>query len=366
MPAARTTLVLAAAFVLAGGAFDSPSLYVPGIALAFLVLTCRAWVRLAARRVELRTERGPWSIPEGEPYPIQVSIRAPVPLPAASVVHPLAGHEVRLGTGARRRVLVEVPSLRRGRHRLAPVRLVLSDPLALDAVEVRGGEGDEVLVLPRVEPVLVRGRRAGASAAGVLDGIEGIGAGGLDTRPIDFEVDGLRPYRHGSPASRIHWPTAARMGELVEHRLVAGADSSPLVVLDSSDPAGEEALDQAVRAAASLCVHLAPAGGCALQLGRERRPHQVDAQLRAWPQVHARLAIVEAGEPAPVMHRRGGAQIVFWVTASASQPSGAAASASAFYLVTPVPSGEASPAFTVAGCAGRRLRSSSRAPARAA
>jgi uncharacterized protein (DUF58 family) len=364
MPAARTTLVLAAAFVLAGGAFDSPSLYVPGVALALLVLACRIWVRVAARRVELETERGPWSIAEGEPYPIQVAIHAPVPLPAATLVHPLADAGARIGVRTRRRVLIEVPSLRRGRHHLAPVTLVVSDPFALISAKVPGRHREEVMVLPRIEPVVVRGRRAGAGADGVLDGIEGLGAAGLDTRPIDFEIDGLRPYRHGSPASRIHWPTAARMGELVEHRLVAGADSSPLVVLDSSEPASGEALDRAVRAAGSLCVHLAPAGGCAVLLGGDRRPQQVDPQLRAWPQVHARLAIVQAGGPPPVIRRRGGAEVVFWVTAGASPPSGAAAAAGpAFYLVTPVSSAEAPPAFTVAGCQGRRLRSPGRAGA---
>src|ERR671930_90269 len=87
----------------------------------------------------------------------------------------------------------------------------------------------------RIEPVLARPGR-GSTGVEAGEGLEGIGAAGLDTRSIDFEIDGIRPYREGTPASRIHWPTVARVGEIVEHRLVSGADSSPLVALDSSSP----------------------------------------------------------------------------------------------------------------------------------
>ena len=70
----------------------------------------------------------------------------------------------------------------------------------------------------------------------------------------------------------------------------------------------------AVRAAASLCVHLAHAGGCALLLPGERRPVEIGRDLGAWPALHARLAVVEAGA-AP----QGGALVpragaVLWVT----------------------------------------------------
>ena len=57
----------------------------------------------------------------------------------------------------------------------------------------------------------------------------------LETGAVDLEIDGLRPYRQGSPASRIHWPTVARTGEMYERRFVAGADAAPLIVVDASD-----------------------------------------------------------------------------------------------------------------------------------
>ncbi len=143
---------------------------------------------------------------------------------------------------------------------------------------------------PATDRARLRCEARGGPGDAALDGSDGLVGTGLDTRAIDFEIDGLRPYRNGSPASRIHWATVARTGEMVEHRLVAGADSSPLVVLDRCNPADQDSLDSAVRAAASICVHLAPAGGCTLLVSGERRRLEVDSQLRAWPQVHAHLA----------------------------------------------------------------------------
>ena len=128
---------------------------------------------------------------------------------------------------------------------------------------------------------------------------EGIAASQIDARAIELEVDGLRAYRDGSPASRIHWPAVARTGELFERNLVAGADAAPLVVLDATRPASPAALDAAVRAAASLCVPPRRAGGCAVLLPDDRRPTEIETDMRAWPQVHARLALVEAGGRRP-------------------------------------------------------------------
>ena len=354
---ARSTLLLAGAFLFCGAAFDSPSLYVPGIAFALLVGGSWLWVGLAARPCRLEQVRGPWSVVEGEAYRLGVRVRAGrLPLPCATVVHPLAERPSPIGMRSGRRARLELHYLRRGRRRVEPASLLLSDPVGLYTAEVRSEQDDEVLVLPRIEQVVSREARGG-TRQDVLDGPEGPVGAGLDTRPIDFEIDGLRPYRHGSPASRIHWPTVARTGEVVEHRLVAGADISPLVVLDSSDPADEEALDSAVRAAASLCVHLARAKGCALLLSGERRPLQIDPHLRGWPQVHARLAVVGAGGAAPSITPAGRSEVIFWVTAAAQAVPIGPRHGCAGYLVTPFPvPGLASP-FSVAGCHGHPLRS---------
>ena len=351
----RPTLVLAAAFVLAGAAFDSPSLYVPGIALALLVAASWLWAVLAARSLRIEHEPGPWSIVEGDSYPLDIRIHAGrLPLPGGRAVQPLMARPAPIGMRSRR-VFLEVPSLRRGRRRVEPAVVRLSDPLKLHTVEVRDTRGDQVLVLPRVEPVVWRGESGGAAGSGV-DGIDGVTRAGSDARAVDLEVDGLRPYRPGSPASRIHWPTVARVGQVLERRLVSGAGSSPLVVLDSSAPVDPDALDSAVRAAASLCVHLARSGGCELLLSGERRPLKIDPQLRTWPRAHARLAVVEPGGPGPATGPAPAGAGIFWITAAASVANGERPlGGSGLYLVTPFPLPGVTPAFSVAGCHGQRL-----------
>ncbi len=361
MIAGRSTLVLAGAFLFAGAAFDSPSLYVPGLALAVLVAGSRLWVELAARRVRMEQLPGPWSIVEGETYPLRIRIRAGgLPLPGGRVVHPLVERPSPLGMRPGRQLLLELRSLRRGRRRLEPATLMLSDPIGLHTSEIRSGHGEGVLVLPRIEPVVSCEHRGGPGD-GTLEGPDGHLGAGLGTRAIDFEIDGLRPYRHGSSASRIHWPTVARTGEMVEHRVVAGADSSPLVVLDRSDPVDADGLDAAVRATASICVHLAPAGGCTLLVSGERRPLDVDPQLRAWAQVHAHLAVVEAGGTGPAIERLWRAETIFWVTAAERAPSWTRRHPRrGWYLVTPFPLPGLDSAFTVAGCHGQRPAARSR------
>jgi uncharacterized protein (DUF58 family) len=130
------------------------------------------------------------------------------------------------------------------------------------------------------------------------------------------EIDGLRPYRPGTPASRIHWPALARGAGLLERRLRVEHESRPLVVLDARLPSGEiDLLDAAVRAAASLVLELARRGGCGLLTTDSRRPLEVDRRLGGWPAVHRRLALVQPVQRAPVLAARRRAEALFYVAA---------------------------------------------------
>jgi uncharacterized protein (DUF58 family) len=356
---ALATAALGVAICLAGATFDTASLYVPGLVLAGLALGALAWVRLAARGARVVRVPCPHSVVEEEPWPLALELcRGLLPPPGGELWEPLLGRPVRLAGRSPGRVRVSVRFARRGRRRLEPPLLVVRDPLGLDEVRLPGAGGEELLVLPRVEPVVAV--RAGGAAAGPLGGTGEHGGAGrqLAIAAAEQEIDGLRPYREGTPAARIHWPTVARRGEMLERRLVADLDSAPLVVLDSSRPASEEALDAAVRAAGSLCLQLARRGGAAILLPGERRPTDVGPELGAWPTVHARLALVEPGSTPPAVGRapRGGA--VLWVSAAALQRPPTALErlpAASRWLVTPAPLAGAAAVFTVAGCTGQRL-----------
>ena len=142
---------------------------------------------------------------------------------------------------------------------------------------------------------------------------------------------------------------------MLERRLVAELDSAPLIVLDPSGADSEEALDMAVRAAASLCVHLGQSGGCAILLPGERRPIEIGHDLAGWAGVHARLALVEEGPapPASTLGPRGGA--VIWVTGAGAAGAPRALErmpAGARIFVSPAVVPGARALFEVAGCTG--------------
>ena len=336
--------------VFAAAAFGSPSLYVPGIALLLLSTVAAAWVLLAASGASLERRGGPATVEEERPWPLQVVARAGVvPAPGGELREPLLRGTLPMAGRAHRHVRVAVTFGRRGRRRIEPARLTIRDPFGMLERQLEAGAGQEVLVLPRIEPVVANGRGAGAGAEGVS------GARPAEST-AEIEMESLRPYREGAPASRIHWPTVARAGDLMERRLLADADVRPLVVLDASRAADPDALDMAVRAAASLCVHLARQRGCALFLPGDRRPAEIEADLAAWPPSHARLALVEAGGPVPAVRLQSRRGAVFWVAATGRgrPPRMLDRLHGERYLVAPgEPGGRA--AFTVAGCAGVRL-----------
>ena len=330
------------------------------MALLLLAVGAALWVGLAAHGLTVQRKPGPQTVQEEEPYPLRLELRPGLlPPPGGELHDPLLSEPVSLGGRAPGRLRIDVRFGRRGRRRFEPGSLVVHDPLrlAVREVVVAGGD-DDVLVLPRVEPVVAAGAGgAGGAGAGPDAGADRAGIRGrADGSAAELDLDGLRPYRLGTPASRIHWPAVARSGEMLERRLTSEADSAPLVVLDSARPPSEEALDQAVRAAASLCLHLAKTGGCALLLAGDRRPAAVGSDLAAWPALHARLALVEASARSPVPARARRAGAVIWVSASGVSPRdlprGAAGGS---WLVTPQPRQGARPEFTVAGCAGYRL-----------
>jgi uncharacterized protein (DUF58 family) len=240
---------------------------------------------------------------------------------------------------------------RRGAHRLGPSTLRLGDPFGISGRELRSSATD-VLVLPRIEPL---SRRLLAPLVGV----------GREQRlrslhAADAEADGLGPYRPGAPATRIHWPSVARTGTLLERRLTGESERLPLVVLDARAPASDEALDAAVRAAGSLAVALAGLGGCMLLLPGEQRAHLLDAQLGPWPALHARLALVAAGGllAGAVLER---APIVRWVTAYAQPEPRARRGSAALLLVTPFAIPGRRVLLEVAGCAVQPLGTARRA-----
>lgn len=333
------------------GAFGARALYVPGLALLLISVSAPACVWLAARRAQISREPQRATVEEG----IALELRAR----ANRVRSPLGGAEVSRGPDSGFIPLGRLPEgklafavrlPRRGAHVVGPSELRFRDPFNVCARTLRSAP-TEVLVLPRVDRLDAR------RLAPVLAAQRGASMRGRHG-PETADVDGLRPYRQGAPASRIHWPTVARTGTLLERRLETASDRAPLVVLDSRRPADADTLDKAVRAAASLCIALARHGGCSLLLPNGRPPVVLSADLIAWPALHTRLALVQAGG-ALLWGPAERAATVLWVTASAQPDARALRGGASTLLVSPFRDPGAAVLLEVAGCtvqrAGRRL-----------
>jgi len=348
---ARGTTLLGLAVIAVAGLFNGRPLYVPGIALVALGLGTAAWVRAAAHGARIERTLGAARVVEDEPLLVELEVRGGrVAPPSGQIEDPLLAVPAPLTAGRRRtRLRIQARFARRGLRTLPPPSVVFRDPLGLAQRRLTAaGPGDELLVLPRVEPVL-------APAGG---GEAATGGRGRPLAAAEVDLEGLRPHRPGIPASRIAWPVFARTGELHERVMRADADARPLVVLDLRSAASERDADAAVRAATSLCVHLAERGGVSLLLAGDRRPLLIGAGGHGWPQAHVRLALARVGEGPAAEGLAGRRRAIIWVAARAlREPPRALARASGAVRMLVVPGSVPGrrPAFTVAGCTGYEL-----------
>jgi uncharacterized protein (DUF58 family) len=351
MRPALATVLLALAFGLGAALFDAEQLWVPAVTLAVVAAAASLWIALGASGVQVQRTLGARRVIEDEPVCILLEVRAGhLPLPPARLVDPLLPVAAPLRTGARGdRVRIEARFGRRGRRRLALPRVVVADPFGLATREIAAQPSpgdDEILVLPRIEPITPVAQ-GGDAARIARRGRPELGA--------EVELDGIRPLQDGTPAARIFWPAIARGAEPQERVLSAGGERHPLVVLDPRGAAGEEQLDAAVRAATSLARALATSGGCGVLLPGDRRPTELGETLAGWAHLHARLAMVgpsAAPSLASVAQRKGA---IFFVSAQlrARLPAALGPSYGApRILVVPGRLASRHPAFAVAGCGG--------------
>ena len=333
--------------LLVAGTFDAEPLYVTGSALLLLGAGAALWISAGAWGAGITRKLDSRSIIEEQPLSMRIEANAGrMPLPPGWIDEPLLPEPVRFSAGRRSaRVRIEVTFGRRGRRMLPPPALVLRDPFGLAQRVVSGGEPDELLVLPRIFPV--------TATAGGEDSEHAHARASL-TAAAETEIDGLRPHREGAPASRIHWPAYARGAGLMERKLISEADSRPLIVLDPRAPESPEALDEAVRAAASLTVHFARRGGCGLLLPGDRRAHTIERDLLSWPQSHVRLALVDEHTGPALMAAQNRRGLIAFVSARTIDrvPRGLGRTPGGCLLVIPGVLPNRRAVIQVAGCQG--------------
>ena len=164
MSRALGALLLGAALVLAAMVFDTGSLYVPGVALLLASAGALAWVGLAGAGAGIDTEPGPPTVEERRPYPLRLTVHTGLlPAPGGELETELLEEPISLAGMSARRLRIDVQFERRGRRVIEPPSFTIHDPLRLVTRTVRDhGDDAELLVLPRIEPVVTPGGSGGA------------------------------------------------------------------------------------------------------------------------------------------------------------------------------------------------------------
>jgi uncharacterized protein (DUF58 family) len=202
-----------------------------------------------------------------------------------------------LQPGATARAAYRVPTRRRGRYRVGPLAISVSDAFGLARRELPSVADSEVLVRPRVydivAPVAVGSRIAGDSDLPAPQAM---------ASDLGDEFLTLREYALGDDLRRVHWRSTARTGELMIRQNEARWRSRAAVVLDVHPDAHDtESFERAVEAVASIVtrlvrlqrrVEIATSAGEMLGTGGDPRHDVIDRLATVSPNAVDRLAIV--------------------------------------------------------------------------
>ena len=153
--------------------------------------------------------------------------------------------------GSRRRFELALRCEQRGLYQLGPVGLASSFPLGLtEARQVRAGSEQMLTIYPAVFPIVelpLHGSPSQIHRGSYL----------LPENAGSAEFSGLREYRRGDNPRHVHWPTTARLNQLMIKEFEPLASACLYLVLDQARDAnvGQGRLasfEYAVRIAASM------------------------------------------------------------------------------------------------------------------
>jgi len=257
----RCLIAAGAACVACALVLDERDLLRIGVLLIALPLLSALLCGLSLLRLEATRAVQPQPLAVGDAGHVEVQLRALSRTPLAGMlISDRIPSDVgitatfalgRLRSGSTATVHYPVTPRLRGRRPLGPLQVVRADPLGLVELLRTVGEGDAVVVRPRVE---------------YLDGSFPVSGSGNDhsARPSgghSVRDAQLRTYVAGDDMRTIHWPSTARRDELMVRTAEQGHATGTAVLLDirrnSHTGAGEQSsLERAVSLAASVSVHL--------------------------------------------------------------------------------------------------------------
>ena len=202
-----------------------------------------------------------------------------------------------LAAGATARAAYRIPTRRRGRYRVGPLAIGVTDPFGVARrTEPSAGEA-ELIVRPRVHDIL-----APVAVGSRISAEHEASAARAVVSDLGDEFVTLREYEVGDDLRRVHWRSTARTGELMIRQDEARWRSRAAVVLDVQPGAHDSAsFEVAVEAAASVTARLArlrrrveliTSAGEVLGTGGDPRHDVIDVLATVGPDETDRLATV--------------------------------------------------------------------------
>lgn len=286
MPSGRGFVVFGAGLAMwvASRIVGSSGMEVVGIGLVAMPFLAGLLVRWGRTRLRIFRRLSDVRVAPGTRVTVRLDVEneAVVPSPFLMLedrLPPTLGRPARLvvsGVPARgsQQVAYTVLPQARGRYRMGPLTVDVSDPFMLTRQRLQFDELDDLLVTPEIEDLF------SAPDSGI-----GPSWGASRARQLfrtGEEYYTMRQYQLGDDLRRIHWPSVARTGDLMIRQDESSRRASGLVFLDnrghSLGKSHTPAFERAVSVAATLGVLLAQRG-FALRLGTtESQPTPVSEE----------------------------------------------------------------------------------------
>jgi uncharacterized protein (DUF58 family) len=157
-----------------------------------------------------------------------------------------------LGPGDSGRAAYRVPTEQRGVFGLGPLALQLGDPFRLASLWLMGAPATRLVVYPRIDEIPPPPHTQGDDPQAGADH-----RSFLSRQGEDFYA--LRAYQVGDDLRRVHWPSTARLDDLMIRQEEMPWQGRASVLLDLRKPVHTpESLEVAVSAAASVVSSVSP------------------------------------------------------------------------------------------------------------
>jgi len=197
----------------------------------------------------------------------------------------------RIPSRAQRAVRYRVTGLERGRARIGPLTVTVTDPFGMSSLTRSFEATNPIIVTPEIVDLADAGRSVAPGGRGESLFRSLAARGDEDVLP--------REHRPGDDMRRIHWRATARYGDLMVRREEQAWHSSIVVILDNRGQAhiGEgltSSFEWAVSAAASIAMHhlrrgwhvtVLTANGHLLIETSGASPAEIDGILQAFAEV---------------------------------------------------------------------------------